>query len=54
MATTATGIKAFSPTSLLRPRPIAGKWRNAARVGFGGFFLAMAAYNTTVVLPNAA
>jgi hypothetical protein len=54
MATTAARIKASSPTSLLTPRPIAGKWRNAARIGFGGFFLAMAAYNTTVVLPNAA
>ena len=54
MATTATRIKALSPTGLLAPRPIAGKWRNAARIAFGGFFLAMAAYNTTVVLPNAA
>jgi thiol:disulfide interchange protein len=34
--------------------PTAGTWGNAARIGFGGFFLAMAAYNTTVVLPNAA
>jgi hypothetical protein len=54
MATTATRIRAHSPTGLLAPRPIAGKWRNAARIGFGGFFLAMAAYNTTVVLPTAA
>ena len=54
MATTATRIKPFRPTGLLTPRPIAGRWRNAARIGFGGFFLAMAAYNTTVVLPNAA
>lgn len=43
-----------SRTGLLPPRPIAGKWRNAARIGFGGFFLAMAAYNTTVTLPNTA
>jgi hypothetical protein len=41
-------------TRLLAPRPTAGTWRNAARLGFGGFFLAMATYNTTVVLPNAA
>ena len=54
MATTATRISAFSPTGLLTPRPIAGRWRNAARIAFGGFFLAMATYNTTVVLPNAA
>ena len=54
MVTTAERIKPFRPTSPLTPRPIAGKWRNAARLGFGGFFLAMAAYNTTVVLPNAA
>jgi hypothetical protein len=54
MATTAAGIKTFRPTGLLPPRPVAGKWRNAARIAFGGFFLAMAAYNTTVVLPNAA
>jgi hypothetical protein len=54
MATTATRIKPFSPAGLLAPRPMAGRWRNAARIGFGGFFLAMAAYNTTVVLPNAA
>jgi hypothetical protein len=54
MATTATRIRAYSPTGLLAPRPIAGKWRNAARIGFGGFFLAMAAYNTTVTLPNTA
>ena len=54
MATTAAGIKPFRPTGLLTPRPIAGRWRNAARIAFGGFFLAMAAYNTIVVLPNAA
>lgn len=52
MATTATRIRAYSPTGLLAPRPIAGKWRNAARIGFGGFFLAMATYNATVTLPN--
>jgi hypothetical protein len=54
MASTATRTKPFSPTGLLTQRPVAGRWRNAARIGFGGFFLAMAAYNTTVVLPNAA
>lgn len=54
MATTAARIKPFRPTGLSTPRPIAGRWRNAARIGFGGFFLAMAAYNTTMVLPNAA
>jgi hypothetical protein len=54
MATTATRIRAPSPTGLLAPRPIAGKWRNAARVSFGGFFLAMATYNATVTLPNTA
>ena len=54
MATTAARIKPFRPTGLLTPHPIAGRWRNAARIGFGGFFLAMAAYNATVVLPDAA
>jgi hypothetical protein len=54
MATTATRIRASRPPGLLTPRPIAGRWRNAARIGFGGFFLAMATYNTTVILPNAA
>ena len=54
MTTTAARIKPFRPTSLLTPPPIAGRWRNAARIGFGGFFIAMAAYNATVVLPNAA
>jgi hypothetical protein len=54
MATTAARRKAFHPTDLSTPRPIAGRWRNAARIAFGGFFLTMAAYNTTVVLPNAA
>jgi hypothetical protein len=38
----------------LAPRPLAGRWRNAARLAFGGFYLAMATYNATVVLPNAA
>jgi hypothetical protein len=54
MATTAARIKTLRPTGLLTPRPIAGRWRNAARIAFGGFFLAMATYNSTVVLPNAA
>jgi hypothetical protein len=53
MATTATSLRprlAHRRTS----RPIAGTWRNAARLAFGGFFLAMASYNATVTLPNAA
>lgn len=54
MATTATRIRARGPTGRFAPRPVAGEWRNSARIGFGGFFLAMAAYNTTVTLPNAA
>jgi hypothetical protein len=53
MTTTAT-----SPTPrltrLLAPRPLAGTWRNAARLGFGGFFLATATFNATVTLPDAA
>lgn len=53
MATWTTRIRAFSPTNLLASRPISGKGRNAARCGFGGFFLAMTIYNTTVTLPNA-
>jgi hypothetical protein len=54
MATTATSLSTPSLTHLLRPRPTAGRWRNAARLGFGAFFLATAAYNATVTLPNAA
>ena len=54
MATTATNPSTPSLTRLLRPRPAAGRWRNAARLGFGGFFLATAAFNATVTLPNAA
>jgi hypothetical protein len=54
MASTATSMRTPSLTRLLAPRPIAGKWRNAARITFGGFFLAMAAYNATMTLPNAA
>jgi hypothetical protein len=54
MASTATNIRTPRPARLLAPRPIAGRWRNAARLGFGGFFLAMATYNATVILPNAA
>jgi hypothetical protein len=54
MATTAEGIRPLRPTGLLTPRPIAGRWRNAARIAFGGFFLAMATVNATVILPNAA
>jgi hypothetical protein len=54
MATTAARIKPFRPTGRSTPRPLAGRWRDAARIGFGGFVLAMAAYNTTMVLPDAA
>lgn len=54
MASTATSTKPLGRSHLLTQRPVAGRWRNAARLGFGGFFLAMAAYNTTVVLPDAA
>lgn len=54
MATTVTNLSTPSLTRLLRPRPIAGTWHNAARLGFGGFFLAMAAYNVTVTVANAA
>jgi hypothetical protein len=53
MASTATTLTPRL-ARLLAPRPIAGTWRNAARLGFGGFFLAMATYNATVTLPNAA
>jgi hypothetical protein len=54
MASTATTIRTPRLARLLAPRPIAGRWRNAARLAFGGFYLAMATYNITVVLPNAA
>jgi hypothetical protein len=54
MASTATSLRRPSLARLLAPRPVAGAWRNAARLGFGGFFLAMATYNATVTLPNAA
>jgi hypothetical protein len=54
MASTATTIRTPRLARLLAPRPIAGRWRNAARLAFGGFYLAMATYNVTVILPNAA
>ena len=54
MASTATTMRAPGLARLLEPRPAAGAWRNAARLAFGGFYLAMATYNATVVLPNAA
>jgi hypothetical protein len=54
VATMATSLRTPSLARLLAPRPIAGGWRNAARLGFGGFFLAMATYNATVLLPDAA
>jgi hypothetical protein len=53
MATTATSLRPPSRAGrLLAPRPAAGAWRNAARLGFGAFYLAMATFNVT--LPNAA
>jgi hypothetical protein len=39
MATTATPITTPSLARLLAPRPIAGRRRNAVRLGFGGFFV---------------
>lgn len=54
MASTVTTIRTPRLARLLAPRPIAGRWRNAARLAFGGFYLAMATYNATVILPNAA
>jgi hypothetical protein len=54
MASTATTITTPRLARLLAPRPIAGRWRNATRLAFGAFFLAMATVNATVVLPNAA
>ena len=35
--------QAIQPDTPVDATPIAGRWRNAARIGFGGFFLAMAA-----------
>lgn len=54
MAGTVTTITRARPADLLAPRPIAGRWRNAARLGFGGFFMAMATVNAAVTLPDAA
>jgi hypothetical protein len=54
MASTTTSLSTPRQARLLTPRPIAGTWRNAARLGVGGFFLAMATYNATITLPNAA
>jgi hypothetical protein len=54
MASTATTIRTPTLARLLAPRPLAGRWRNAARLAFGGFYLAMATYNAAVILPNAA
>ena len=54
MATTATSPSTRSLTRLLRPRPAAGRRRNAARLGFGAFYLATATFNLTVTLPDAA
>jgi hypothetical protein len=54
MASTTTSLSTPRRVRLLAPRPTAGTWRNAARLAFGGFYLAMATYNATVILPNAA
>jgi hypothetical protein len=54
MTSTTTSLSTSSLARLRAPRPLASRWRNAARLGFGGFYLAMATYNITVVLPNAA
>ena len=54
MASTTTSLSRPSGARLLAPRPTTGAWRNAARLAFGGFYLAMATYNTAVILPNAA
>jgi hypothetical protein len=54
MASTTTSLSWPTGARLLAPRSTAGTWRNAARLAFGGFYLAMATYNTTVILPNAA
>jgi hypothetical protein len=54
MASTTTSLSTPRRARLLAPRPLAGTWRNAARLAFGGFYLAMATYNATVTLPNAA
>lgn len=53
MASTTTSLSTPRPARLVAPRPLAGRWRNAARLAFGGFYLAMATYNVTVTLPNA-
>ena len=54
MASTATTIRTPRLGRLLAPRPIAGRWRNAARLAFGGFYLAMVTVNATSTLPNTA
>ena len=54
MASTATSLRTPSLARLLAPRPTAGRWRNAARLAFGVFFLATAAFNVAVTLPDAA
>jgi hypothetical protein len=54
VTSTATTLRTPRLGRLLAPRPLAGRRRNAARLVFGGFYLAMATYNATVTLPNAA
>jgi hypothetical protein len=54
MASTTTSLSRPRGARLLAPHSTTGAWRNAARLAFGGFYLAMATYNTAVILPNAA
>ena len=54
MTSTTTSLSTSSLARLRAPRPLASRWRNAARLAFGGFYLAMATFNATVTLPNAA
>jgi hypothetical protein len=54
MTSTTTSLSTPSLARLRAPRPLASRWRNATRLAFGGFYLAMATYNTTVALPDAA
>jgi hypothetical protein len=54
MTNTVTSIRTPGWARLLAPRPLAGRWRNAVRLAFGGFYLAMATFNATVTLPDAA
>lgn len=52
--TTSTARAAYRRGRAHPGRRPAGPWTTAARLAFGGFFLAMAAYNAVVVAPHAA